>query len=127
MLRSRHTLFDKKQNKAGGQKSDPEQNDERYGESTPCGSGRPVGVAIQVTFKRVVLCGDTVRSVWLVGLQYGVHGVGQSNAGAVVGVAIEIRSSVDSGVVMETNNVALAERRHTHLDVKQGHRHLQEE
>lgn len=117
MLRSRHSLFDKKQDKAGGQESDSEQNDKRYGESTSGRTSRPVGVALQVTFKRVVICGDAVRRVWHVGLQYGVHGVGQSNAGAVVGVAIEVGGCLNSPVVMETHDVALAERRHTHLDV----------
>lgn len=117
MLRSRHPLFDQKQDKAGGQESDPEQDDKRYGESISGKTSRPVGVALQVPFKRVVFCGDAVRSIWHVGLQYGVHGVGQGDAGAVEGVAIEVGGCVGSGVVMETHDVALTERRHAHLHV----------
>lgn len=117
MLRSRHPLFDQKQDKAGGQESDPEQDDKRYGESISGETSRPVGVALQVPFKRVVFCCDAVRSIWHVGLQYGVHGVGQGDAGAVEGVAIEVRGCVGSGVVMETHDVALTERRHAHLHV----------
>lgn len=129
MLRSRRPLFDQKQDKAGGQESDPEQNDKRNGESISGETSRPVGVALQVPFKRVVFCGDAVRSIWHVGLQYGVHGVGQGDSGAVEGVAIEVGGCVVKVVVMETHDVALTERRHAHLHVKQGHiyRHLQEE